>query len=134
MVEIGIKGSNEILVTPEWTAKHIGSGTVLVLATPMMIALMERTCQESVKPYLEPGEETVGIHVNVHHHAATPVGMTVRCVSEVIEIDRRKITFRVAVYDKQGLVGDGTHERFIINVSKFKEKTEARKSAGNNED
>ena len=130
MVEIGIKGSNEILVTPEWTAKHIGSGTVLVLATPMMIALMERTCQESVKPYLEPEEETVGIHVNVHHHAATPVGMTVRCESEVIEIDRRKITFRVSVYDKRGLVGDGTHERFIINVSKFKEKTEARKDTG----
>ena len=128
MVETGIKGSNEILVTPEWTAKHIGSGTVLVLATPMMIALMERTCQESVKPYLEPDEETVGIHVNVHHHAATPVGMTVWCESEVIEIDRRKITFRVAVYDNQGLVGDGTHERFIINVSKFKEKTEARKN------
>ena len=133
MVGIGIKGSNEILVTPEWTAKHIGSGTVLVLATPMMIALMERTCQESVKPYLEAGEETVGIHVNVHHHAATPVGMTVWCESEVIEIDRRKITFRVAVYDKQGLVGDGTHERFIINVSKFKEKTDARKGTGNNE-
>ena len=128
MVETGIKGSNEILVTPEWTAKHIGSGTVLVLATPMMISLMEQTCQESVKPYLEAGEETVGIHVNVHHHAATPVGMTVWCESEVIEIDRRKITFRVAVYDKQGLVGDGTHERFIINVSKFKEKTEARKN------
>ena len=128
MVETGIKGSNEILVTPEWTAKHIGSGTVLVLATPMLIALMERTCQESVKPYLEPDEETVGIHVNVHHHAATPVGMTVWCESEVIEIDRRKITFRVAVYDNQGLVGDGTHERFIINVSKFKEKTEARKN------
>lgn len=129
MVEVGIKGSNEILVTPEWTARHIGSGTVLVLATPMMIALMERTCQESIKPYLEQGEETVGIHVNVHHHAATPVGMTVWCESEVIEIDRRKITFRVAVYDKQGLVGDGTHERFIINVNKFKEKTDARKSA-----
>ena len=129
MVEVGIKGFNEILVTPEWTAKHIGSGTVLVLATPMMISLMERTCQESVKPYLGPGEETVGIHVNVHHHAATPVGMTVRCETEVIEVDRRKITFKVAVYDAAGLVGDGTHERFIIEVEKFHGKTEERKRA-----
>lgn len=129
MVKVGIKGSNEILVTPEWTAKHIGSGSVLVLATPMMISLMEQTCQESVKPYLEEGEETVGIHVNVHHHAATPVGMTVRCETEVIEVDRRKITFKVAVYDKEGLVGDGSHERFIIDVRKFGEKTERRRNA-----
>lgn len=129
MVKVGIKGSNDILVTPEWTAKHIGSGSVLVLATPMMISLMEQTCQESVKPYLEEGEETVGIHVNVHHHAATPVGMTVRCETEVIEVDRRKITFKVAVYDKEGLVGDGSHERFIIDVRKFGEKTERRRNA-----
>ena len=122
MIEIGIKGYGEMPVTKEMSASHIGSGTVLVLATPMMILLMERTCRLSVKPYLEEGEETVGTHVNVRHCAAVPVGRTVRCETEVIEIDRRRIVFKVAVYDGETLVGDGTHERFVINVQKFREK------------
>ena len=109
---------------PELTAKHIGSGTVPVLATPMMIALMEKTCRLSVKPYLEEGQETVGTHVNVSHDSATPEGMTVWCESEVVDIDRRKITFRVVVYDKDGIVGQGTHERFIIDENRFRDKME----------
>lgn len=122
MLEIGIKGYGEMPVTEEMSASHIGSGTVLVLATPMMILLMERTCRLSVKPYLEDGEETVGTQVNVHHGAAVPVGRTVSCETEIIEIDRRRIVFKVAVYDGDTLVGDGTHERFVINVQKFREK------------
>ena len=98
MVEIGIKGRLELVVSEEVTAKHIGSGTVPVLATPMMIALMEKTCRTSVKPYLDEGWETVGTHVNVSHDSAVPVGRKVWCESEVIEIDRRKITFRMADY------------------------------------
>ena len=128
MVEIGIKGREEAVVLPEYTAKHIGSGTVLVLATPMMIALMERTCRLSVKPYLEEGQETVGTHVNVSHDSATPVGMKVWSESEVIDVDRRKITFKVAVYDDAGLVGQGTHERFIIDEKKFGDKVEEKKN------
>ena len=127
MLEIGIKGTGEMTVLPEHTASHIGSGTVQVLATPMMIALMEKTCRVSVKPYLEDGQETVGTLVNVSHDSATPVGMTVRCESEVIDIDRRRITFRVAVYDDAGLVGKGVHERFVIDEKKFAEKTEGKK-------
>lgn len=128
MVELGIKGRQEAVVLPEYTAKHIGSGTILVLATPMMIALMERTCRLSVKPYLEEGQETVGTHVNVSHDSATPVGMKVWSESEVIDVDRRKITFKVAVYDDAGLVGQGTHERFIIDEKKFGDKVEAKKN------
>ena len=124
MVTIGIKGREEAVVLPELTAKHIGSGTVPVLATPMMIALMEKTCRLSVKPYLEEGQETVGTHVDVSHDSATPEGMTVWCESEVVEIDRRKITFRVVVYDKDGIVGQGTHERFIIDEKRFRDKME----------
>lgn len=124
MVTIGIKGREEAVVLPELTAKHIGSGTVPVLATPMMIALMEKTCRLSVKPYLEEGQETVGTHVNVSHDSATPEGMTVWCESEVVDIDRRKITFRVVVYDKDGIVGQGTHERFIIDENRFRDKME----------
>ena len=122
MVEIGIKGRQELVVSKELTAKHIGSGTVLVFATPMMIALMEKTSQKSVKPYLEAGQETVGTHVDVSHDSAVPVGRKVWCESEVVDVDRRKITFKVAVYDDNGIVGQGTHERFIIDVKKFSEK------------
>ena len=127
MVTIGIKGREEAVVLPELTAKHIGSGTVPVLATPMMIALMEKTCRLSVKPYLEEGQETVGTHVDISHDSATPEGMTVWCESEVVEIDRRKITFRVVVYDKDGIVGQGMHERFIIDENRFRDKMEQKK-------
>ena len=124
MLEKGIKGHGAELVTMELTASHIGSGTVRVLATPMMIALMEKTSRISVKPYLEEGEETVGIHVNVSHVASTPIGKKVWCDTELIEIDRRRLVFKVAVYNDNGLVGEGTHERFVIDVARFKAKNE----------
>ena len=124
MLEKGIKGHGEELVTMELTASHIGSGTVRVLATPMMIALMEKTSRISVKPYLEEGEETVGIHVNVSHVASTPIGKKVWCDTELIDIDRRRLVFKVAVYNDNGLVGEGTHERFVIDVARFKAKNE----------
>jgi len=94
MVTIGTKGREEAVVLPELTAKHIGSGTVPVLATPMMIALMEKTCRLSVKPFLDEGQETVGTHVNVN--------------------------------DANGIVGQGTHERFIIDEKRFGEKMDAK--------
>ena len=122
MLKIGIKGYGEMPVTEEVSASHIGSGTVLVLATPMMILLMERTCRLSVKPFLADNEETVGTHVNVSHCAAVPVGRTVRCETEIIDLDRRRIVFKVAVYDGDTLVGEGQHERFVINIDKFREK------------
>ena len=126
MVQIGIEGRQEIIVSEEITAKHIGSGTVLVLSTPMMIALMERTCRMSVKPYLEDGQETVGTHVNVSHESAVGVGEKVWCESEVAEVDRRKICFNVAVFSEKGIVGRGTHERFIIDEKRFGEKISSR--------
>ena len=90
----------------------------------MMIALMEKTSRISVKPYLEEGEETVGIHVNVSHVASTPIGKKVWCDTELIDIDRRRLVFKVAVYNDNGLVGEGTHERFVIDVARFKAKNE----------
>ena len=116
----------EKTVTEELTATHIGSGAVRVFATAMMIALMENTCRTSVKPFLEPGQETVGTHVDVSHCASTPVGMEVWCESELIEVDRRRLVFRVAVYDKAGLVGEGLHERFIIDAERFRQKNAAK--------
>lgn len=122
MLTIGIKGQAEVLVTEDITARNVGSGTVAVLATPMMIALMEKTCLQSVRPFLEEGQDTVGTRVDVTHSAATPVGMTVRCESELIEIDRRRLVFRVTARDDAGVVGEGMHERFIIDIAKFQAK------------
>lgn len=126
MLEVGIKGRIEQTVVYELTADYIGSGMVKVFATPMMIAMMEKTCRLSVAPYLEPGDGTVGTHVNVSHCAATPEGMKVWCDSELIEVDRRRLVFKVAAYDERGLIGEGTHERFIINNEKFQKKTDSK--------
>ena len=126
MIEIGIKGHREQIVTPDLTADRIGSGLVKVFATPMMIALVEQTCNESVVPYLEPGQGTVGTHVDVSHCAATPVGMRVWCDSELMEVDRRRLVFAVKAYDECGLIGEGRHERFIIDSVKFQAKIDAK--------
>jgi fluoroacetyl-CoA thioesterase len=126
MVEIGIKGRQDEIVTEELTASHIGSGAVRVFATPMMISLMEKTCQRSVVPYLEEGQETVGTRVDIAHVSSTPIGMKVWCESELVDIDRRRLVFKVAAYDEKGLIGEGRHERFIIDIARFKEKTESK--------
>ena len=125
MLETGIKGYRESESTPERSAQSLGSGNVEVYATIMMIGLMEKTCLESVLPFLEEGQDTVGTAVNVSHCSATPVGMKVRCESELVEIDRRRLVFRVAAYDEKGLIGEGTHERFIIDKARFIQKTYA---------
>lgn len=122
MVTIGIKGRREQTVTPEMSAARVGSGLVEVFATPMMVALIEQTCLESVTPCLEAGQGTVGTLVNVSHVSATPIGMRVWCESELTEVDRRRLVFSVKAYDECGLIGEGTHERFIIDNDKFFEK------------
>ncbi len=126
MLETGLKGNLTETVSESLTASHIGSGTVRVLATPMMIALMEKCCRLTVKPYLEEGQETVGTHVNVSHISATPVGMDVTVECELVEIDRRKLTFKVSANDERGLIGEGLHERFIIDVEKFSSKVNSK--------
>ena len=127
MLTEGIKGHLEQTVTDDVCADRIGSGLVKVFATPMMIALIERTCNESVVPLLDSGQGTVGTHIDISHCAATPVGMRVWCNSELIEIDRRRLVFKVAAYDECGLIGEGLHERFIIDSAKFQEKINAKK-------
>lgn len=122
MIETGIKGHREQIVTPEMSAARVGSGLVDVFATPMLVALVEQTCYESVLPQLEEGQGTVGTLVNVSHVSATPVGRRVWCESELVEVDRRRLVFKVKAYDDCGLIGEGTHERFIIDTAKFMEK------------
>lgn len=123
MIKIGIKNRRETVSTQENSAERLGSGNVPVFATISMIGLMEKTCLESVLPFLEPGQDTVGVHVNVSHCKATPAGMKVWCESELVEIDRRRLIFRVAAYDEVGLIGEGTHERFIIDKERFISKS-----------
>lgn len=122
MLEAGIKGRQEIVVTEANTAKALGSGTLEVFGTPAMIALMEFTALSSVAPYLEEGAGTVGTLLNVTHDAPTPLGMTVWCESELKEVDRRRLVFHVAAFDAAGKIGEGTHERFIIDNEKFQMK------------
>ena len=122
----GIQGREETVVTPALLASQVGSGLVKVYATAMMIALIEKAAVYSVEPYLAPGQGTVGIHVDVSHCSATPVGMKVWAETELVEIDRRKLTFKVAAYDERGLIGEGTHERFIIDNRRFQEKAESK--------
>ncbi len=122
MIETGIKGHREQIVTPEMSAARVGSGLVDVFATPMLVALVEQTCYESVLPHLDEGQGTVGTLVNVTHVSATPIGKRVWCDSELTEVDRRRLVFSVKAYDECGLIGEGTHERFIIDTAKFMHK------------
>ena len=97
----------------------MGSGALEVLATPSMIALMEGTAQEAVQSLLEDGQGTVGTRIDVRHLAATPVGMEVTCTAEVTEVDRRRIVFTVKAMDEKEVIGEGIHERFVIDNEKF---------------
>lgn len=122
MLEIGLKGYQEVQAAETNSAKTMGSGSLDVFATPAMIALMEETAWKSVQPYLEEGQGSVGIQLNVDHLSATPLGMKVRCESEVTAVEGRKLTFKVAAYDEAGLIGEGTHQRFIVDNEKFQGK------------
>ena len=125
-METGIKGTRTVVVTEEMTAEHVGSGMLPVYATPEMVALVENVASTSVAPYLEEGTGTVGTKVDVAHVSATPVGMKVTVETELTEVDRRRLVFSVKAYDEAGLVGEGTHERFIIRNDKFLEKAKAK--------
>ena len=119
----GVRGTQQEIVTQKNIARALGSGGLEVYATPSMITLMEYTAMESVKPYLPEGSSTVGTRLDVKHLSATPIGMTVRCETELIEIDRRRLVFLCRAFDDAGLIGEGTQERFIVDNSKFIEKT-----------
>ena len=126
MIQPGITNRMETMVTKDNVAGALGSGTVDVFATPHMINLMEMTSCLAVDPYMEPGKTTVGSIVNVSHVSATPIGMKVWCDSTLIAVEGKKLTFEVKAYDEKGLIGEGTHERFIIDVEKFMARTLAK--------
>lgn len=127
-IAVGLKGRAETIVVESNTAAAVGSGLVPVFATPSMIALMEQAAASSLLPYLDEGQGSVGIHVDVTHESATPIGIKVWAETEVTEVSGKQITFTVAAYDEVGLIGQGTHKRAIITVDRFMSKVEQKKT------
>ena len=118
----GLKGSVEIVVGEEHTAPHVGSGRVHVLATPVMVNLMEAAALQAVEGLLPAGHQTVGTHLDITHTAATPVGMRVRAYAEVTKVEKRTLTFNVYAEDEKERIGGGVHERIIINLERFDQR------------
>lgn len=127
MLQPGIKGEQTVTVTKDNTAAAFGSGSVAVLATPAMVALMERTARLSVERYLEPGQVTVGTALSIRHLAATPEGMTVTARSELVSVEGRKLVFKVEAFDDVELVGQGTHDRYVVREDSFLKRAAAKR-------
>lgn len=119
MLEVGLKNVEKLVVDKTNTAASVGSGGLEVFSTPNMIALMEMTCKNLADSKLEEGKGTVGISISTNHKAATPLGMEVRCECELVEIDRSRLVFNVKCFDELDEIGEGRHERFIIENDKF---------------
>lgn len=126
MMEIGLKGYAETTVDKSNVASSVGSGLLDVFSTPSMIALMEKACKESVAPFLEEGQGTVGIRLEVDHLAATPIGQKVWVDSELIAIEKRVLTFAVTAWSEKEKIGEGIHKRCIILNDRFLEKLKAK--------
>ena len=124
MLQTGIKGEAKEVVNEANCALTMKSGELKVYATPSMIALMEQAAYKSVAAELEEGKGTVGTLMNVSHISATPLGMEVTAKSELVEIDRKRLVFKVEAFDECGKIREGTHERFIIDNQAFQEKTD----------
>lgn len=118
----GLTGAAEIVVGTRDTAPHVGSGKIGVLATPIMVNLMEAAALQAVERFMPPGHQTVGTHLDVRHFAATPVGLKVRAHAELTRIDGRTLTFRLRAEDEREPIGEGVHERLIINVERFDQR------------
>lgn len=129
MLVTGIKGEAVETVCSANSAKVMGSGELDVYATPAMVALLEQAAWKSVAPELEEGQGTVGTLMDVKHLSATPIGMKVTAKSELTAIDRRKLTFKVEAYDEAGKIGEGVHERFIVDNGSFQAKADGKASS-----
>jgi len=115
----GLTGTAEIVVGTRDTAPHVGSGKIGVLATPIMVNLMEAAALQAVEKFMPPGHQTVGTHLDVKHFAATPIGLRVIAHAELVKVEGRTLTFRIRAQDEHEPIGDGVHERLVINVARF---------------
>ena len=115
----GLTGDAEIVVGTRDTAPHVGSGKIGVLATPIMVNLMEAAALQAVERFMPPGHQTVGTRLDVRHYAATPVGLRVSAHAELVRVEGRTLTFRIRAEDEREAIGEGLHERLVINVERF---------------
>ena len=120
----GLSGSAETVVTPDQTAPFVGSGRIAVLATPVMINLIEAAALSAIEHLLPAGYQSLGIHLDVRHTAATPVGLRVIATAEVVAIESRTISFRVEARDEREPIGGGTHRRVVVSVVRFDERVQ----------
>ena len=123
---VGMKGEASTLVEREDTAAEVGSGSLLVYATPCMVALMEGAACEAISEALTEDQSSVGISLNIEHLSATPVGLEVRAEAEVTAVEGKIITFAITAYDEAGKIGEGTHKRCVISSQKFLDKAYAK--------
>ncbi len=125
---LGSRGASTLVVAPEDTARAFGSGNVPVFSTPRMVGLMEQAAVKAIAAHLDPGETSVGTRGDIAHLAATPVGMEVRAEARLVEVNGRVLKFEVVAYDAQEKIGEGTHERAIIDERRFLDRV-ARKAS-----
>ncbi|MBN1454081.1 MAG: thioesterase family protein [Anaerolineales bacterium] len=121
-LEPGLSAEVETTVSEAEAAAHLGSGTIAVYATPALVALMENAAVRALEGYLQPGQTTVGGRIDVRHLAATPVGMRVRAHAELVEVQGRKLSFRIQAWDEVEQIGEASHIRFIVEESSFMER------------
>jgi predicted thioesterase len=129
IISAGRTGSTELLVAPEHTAPRVGSGRIAVLATPVLINVLEAAALAAIEHLLPRGYQSLGIHLDVRHFAATPVSLTVTATAEVSAVEARSIRFRLAAWDQRELIAEGQHERVVVNVARFDARVQ-RKLAG----
>ncbi|MBQ1985284.1 MAG: thioesterase family protein [Clostridia bacterium] len=125
-MEIGLKHTITEVVTAQKSAEQVGSGLLPVYATPAMIALMEKCASECVAPYIEAGRSSVGTALNIKHLSASPIGMQITCTATLTEVDGRRLVFSLEASDEKGPIGEGTHERFIIDIDRFMAKCQSK--------
>jgi len=129
-LEPGMVYEESLVVEEQHTAAHLGSGGVRVLATPVMVALMEAAARSLVDPNLEPGYMSVGTGLDIKHLAATPMGMRVTARAELVSVEKRRLRFKVEAYDEREKVGEGTHTRAIVNLKRFWDKLQTKTDVG----
>ena len=125
-IQPGIKKETTFVVEEQYTASHVGSGSLRVLATPSMIAFMERTASALLEELLPEGHSSVGVHVDIRHIAVTPMGGNVKVVSEVLDVSGRLVDFRVQAWDSEEKIGEGYHQRAVIEVERFLKRVQAK--------
>ena len=125
-LKLGLTGSATMVVGSNDTAPRVGSGRIAVLATPVMINLIEEAALDACERHLADGQQSLGTHLDISHVAATPTGMRVEARAELTEIDTRKLTFRIRVHDEVDLIGEGTYTRVVVTAERFQEKVDAK--------